>query len=274
MPLVTPCDSLQRTGRGYESVGGDDGYADVSGGQGRYLADDPAWPIGHRQAVRDARGRALDAGCGAGRHAPYLQRRGLDVLGIDTSRGPFDVAAIIKTAHPHEEARSRSSGGKGPVSTIRCHAEGAADARQHRSFLARRGCDVSSPHAHSVVHDARRRRRPCGRQQRFFNPGIATLGSLRLTKRSWGLLTTYSQELGVAAVRLAQQAGTQINLRVSLDIPGTVVAANATGREGRTLVWSAIPQEGPMQARARTINWPVALFGAAVIAATVWLRAR
>ena len=113
-----------------------------------------------------------------------------------------------------------------------------------------------------------------GPLSRFFNPGIATLGSLRLTKRSWGLLTTYSQELGVAAVRLAQQAGTQINLRVSLDIPGTVVAANATGREGRTLVWSAIPQEGPMQARARTINWPVALFGAAVIAATVWLRAR
>ncbi len=113
-----------------------------------------------------------------------------------------------------------------------------------------------------------------GPLSRLFNPGIATLGTLRLTKRNWGLLTTYSQELGVAAVRLAQQAGTQIGLRVSLDIPGTIVTTNATGREGRTLVWSEIPKEGPMQARARTINWPVAIFAAAVIAATVWLRAR
>ena len=113
-----------------------------------------------------------------------------------------------------------------------------------------------------------------GPLSRLLNPGAATLGTLRLTKRNWGVLTTYSQELGVAAVRLAQQAGTQIGLKVSLDIPGTIVGTNATGRDGATLVWTAIPQEGPMQARARTINWPVALFVAAVIAATVWLRAR
>lgn len=113
-----------------------------------------------------------------------------------------------------------------------------------------------------------------GPLSRVLNPGIATLGTLRLTKRNWGLLTTYSQELGVTAVRLAQQAGTQIGLKVSLDIPGTIAGTNATGRDGRTLVWTGIPQEGPMQARARAINWPVALFAAAVIAATVWLRAR
>lgn len=109
---------------------------------------------------------------------------------------------------------------------------------------------------------------------RLFNPGIATLGTLRLTKRSWGLFNTYSQELGVAAVRLAQQAGTQIGLRVSLEVPGTVVSTNATGRDGRTLIWTEIPQEGPMQMRARAINWPVVVLAAAATAATVWLRAR
>ncbi len=87
-------------------------------------------------------------------------------------------------------------------------------------------------------------------------------------------MTTYSQELGVAAVRLAQQAGTQIGLRVSLDLPGTIVTTNATGRDGATLVWSEIPKEGPMQASARAINWPVAIFPAAGIRASVWFRAR
>jgi len=35
--------------------------------------------------MRYARDRILDIGCGAGRHALYLQNKGLDVLGIDVS---------------------------------------------------------------------------------------------------------------------------------------------------------------------------------------------
>jgi 2-polyprenyl-3-methyl-5-hydroxy-6-metoxy-1,4-benzoquinol methylase len=31
------------------------------------------------------KGRVLDIGCGAGRHSLYLQKRGFDVLGIDSS---------------------------------------------------------------------------------------------------------------------------------------------------------------------------------------------
>ncbi len=72
-------------GRGYEIIERDDGYVDVSGGRGMYLAGYPAWPARHRQAIRYAQGRVLDIGCGAGRHALYLQRKGLNVLGIDTS---------------------------------------------------------------------------------------------------------------------------------------------------------------------------------------------
>lgn len=71
--------------RGCEIIERDDGYADVSGGREMYLADYPNWPSRHRQAVRYAKGRVLDVGCGAGRHALYLQAQGLDVLGIDTS---------------------------------------------------------------------------------------------------------------------------------------------------------------------------------------------
>jgi len=68
----------------------DDGYLDVSGGREMYFAAYPDWPSRHRQAIKYAKGRVLDIGCGAGRHALYLQAKGLDVLGIDTS--PLAVA--------------------------------------------------------------------------------------------------------------------------------------------------------------------------------------
>ena len=43
------------------------------------------WPKTERQAIRLARGRVLDVGCGAGRVALHLQDRGHEVVGIDLS---------------------------------------------------------------------------------------------------------------------------------------------------------------------------------------------
>ena len=83
-------DYLHGKGRGYEVVEREDGHVSTSGGRGVYFADYSNWPSRHRQAIRYAHGRVLDVGCGAGRHALYLQRKGLDVLGIDTS--PLAVA--------------------------------------------------------------------------------------------------------------------------------------------------------------------------------------
>jgi hypothetical protein len=112
-----------------------------------------------------------------------------------------------------------------------------------------------------------------GPLSRVLNPGIATLGTLRLTKRTWGFVTTYGQELGVSAARLAQQAG-QISLEVTLAVPGTIVGTNATGRDGGALVWTEIPADAPLWVRTRAINWPVVMVAAAAVAATVWLHLR
>jgi SAM-dependent methyltransferase len=45
-----------------------------------------------RRAMRFVRGRVLDVGCGAGRVCLHLQRRGLDVVGIDSSPGAVECA--------------------------------------------------------------------------------------------------------------------------------------------------------------------------------------
>jgi len=62
----------------------DDGYLD-SMGAGMYFTRWWHWLPTERKALKLARGRVLDAGCGAGRHAIHLQRKGMDVTGLDNS---------------------------------------------------------------------------------------------------------------------------------------------------------------------------------------------
>jgi len=70
---------------GYEIVERDDGYCDISGGPEVYFSQYKDWPVHYKKAVKLAEGRVLDIGCGAGRISLYLQGRGVDVVGIDTS---------------------------------------------------------------------------------------------------------------------------------------------------------------------------------------------
>lgn len=62
-----------------------DGFVATSCGPGAYFSEYADWSACERRAIDQARGRVLDIGCGAGRHALYLQSKGLDVLGIDVS---------------------------------------------------------------------------------------------------------------------------------------------------------------------------------------------
>jgi len=63
----------------------DDGWIGITPGPSLYLAPLRAWPRHNRTAMRYVRGRVLDVGCGAGRAALHLQKRGPEVLAIDTS---------------------------------------------------------------------------------------------------------------------------------------------------------------------------------------------
>ncbi|HET8678842.1 MAG TPA: class I SAM-dependent methyltransferase [bacterium] len=63
----------------------EDGYIDVSGSRNAYLANYESWPSHHKRAMEYVKGRVLDIGCGAGRHALHLQHEGFFVQAVDVS---------------------------------------------------------------------------------------------------------------------------------------------------------------------------------------------
>lgn len=74
-----------------EIIERDDGFIDTGSDAGTYFREYKQWSPLERQAIRFARGRVLDIGCGAGRHSLYLQQQGFDVTGIDISPGAIKV---------------------------------------------------------------------------------------------------------------------------------------------------------------------------------------
>ncbi len=69
-----------------EIVERDDGYFNATPGNPKsYFSEYENWAPIERKAMELVKGRVLDIGCGAGRHSLYLQNKGFDVLGIDSS---------------------------------------------------------------------------------------------------------------------------------------------------------------------------------------------
>ena len=84
-------DWVEGRGRGESVLERDDGFVFLERGGAFYGAPLRRWEPHERGAMRFARGRALDVGCGAGRVALHLQGRGPDVVAVDLS--PLAVEA-------------------------------------------------------------------------------------------------------------------------------------------------------------------------------------
>lgn len=76
----------------FEIVERDDGFVGPPGDPALYFSAPQEWAECERAAMDRTEGRVLDVGCGAGRHALYLQERGHEVLGIDVSSGAVAVS--------------------------------------------------------------------------------------------------------------------------------------------------------------------------------------
>lgn len=70
----------------------DDGLIRESESAHYYFRTFDEWPEYEQDAIKEAKGKVLDVGLGAGRHALYLQEQGFEVVGIDTSPLALEIA--------------------------------------------------------------------------------------------------------------------------------------------------------------------------------------
>lgn len=84
-------DAGQRAGAAFEVIERSDGLISV-GDAVKYFAGFEDWPDYEQEALTEVRGRVLDVGCGAGRHAAVIANAGHEVIGIDTSPQAVGVA--------------------------------------------------------------------------------------------------------------------------------------------------------------------------------------
>ena len=77
-----------------EIIERDDNYIDTGSDPGLYFSEYRQWSPLEKRAVKLVKGRVLDVGCGAGKHALYLQEKNFDVVGIDNSPGAIKVCKL------------------------------------------------------------------------------------------------------------------------------------------------------------------------------------
>ncbi|MDP6452442.1 MAG: class I SAM-dependent methyltransferase [SAR202 cluster bacterium] len=97
----------------FEAIERDDGTVLLSGGPQMYFAPFRKWQPSSRKAMRFVRGRVLDVGSGAGRHALHLQERGHEVVCIDNSPLALEVCrrrSVLETRELSVYQVSRSLG--------------------------------------------------------------------------------------------------------------------------------------------------------------------
>ena len=87
--------------KGTHVIEREDGYIDVtrSSTMQMYFSNFKDWFPIEKTAIKFARGKVLDIGCGAGRHCLYLQKKNHYVLGIDNSPLAIKVAKARGLKH-------------------------------------------------------------------------------------------------------------------------------------------------------------------------------
>lgn len=97
----------------FQIIERDDGYIDIIP-VNHYFTKHEDWPDHQKEAMDYVHGKVLDVGCGAGKHALYLQNQGFEVIGIDISplavkvcreRG-LENAKVMDLNHIHKKIKN------------------------------------------------------------------------------------------------------------------------------------------------------------------------
>jgi SAM-dependent methyltransferase len=134
-------------GEGIEVVERDDGYLDAGRfGPAAYFAPFRRWPKAERKAMRHARGRVLDVGCGAGRVALHLQERGHEVVAIDLSPLAVEVSRRRGVRDARELSVTRLDRSVGSFDTVVMFGNnfGLTGSRRRAPWLLRRFRSVTN----------------------------------------------------------------------------------------------------------------------------------
>ena len=138
-----------RDGRGaHGMVERDDGWIETES-TFDYLGPLRTWGAHERQAIRRARGRVLDVGCGAGRVALHLQDHGHEVVAIDVSEGACRVSRErgVRDVRPLAVEEIREA--DGPFDTVVMYGNNLGLLRdaKHGPWLLKRLAKATSPRA-------------------------------------------------------------------------------------------------------------------------------
>ena len=95
----------------------DDGYRSASK-IASYFTPPSKWPHMEQEAMRFVRGRVLDLGCGPGRHALALEKKGFDVVGVDASPTQVALARIRGLSNVYPASVHRLPHGLGTFDSV------------------------------------------------------------------------------------------------------------------------------------------------------------
>jgi SAM-dependent methyltransferase len=157
-----------------EIIERDDGYIDISGGPAAYFAPYEEWSRVDQELIKFAQGRVLDVGCGAGRVALYLQKKGHDVVAIDNSplavkvcreRGVADARVLSVTQ------ASRNTLGTFDTIVMFGNNFGLFGSRRRAPWLLRRFYRMTSPEGRilAITNDVRDTENPHHREYHEWN---------------------------------------------------------------------------------------------------------
>jgi len=137
-----------------EIVERDDGFIALSAGAGEYFSDPPAWGDLDQAALAAARGRVLDAGSGAGRFSLELQRRGHEVVAIDTSPLAIEVCRCrgVRDARVLSVTSINRRLGRFDSIVMMGHNFGLFGGEQRMRRLLRRMWDVTGPDGRIIAN--------------------------------------------------------------------------------------------------------------------------